>query len=154
MKPALQSKRRRRIVAELRRLAAINSGVLVPAVVIDRARSPRSPLHSVFQWDDTKAADEYRIWQARELIQRTFRVISVNGKEMKVQVFVSLKPDRNVPGGGYREMSFVLSNEDMRSQLLKQAIEEMKFFAEKYASLRELARVFQAIRSVRRKLHD
>jgi hypothetical protein len=154
MKPALSSKRRRRIIAELRSLAARNSGVLVPAIVIDRARSPRSPLHAVFQWDDTKAAAEFRLWQARELIQRTFRVISINGRGMKVRVFVSLKPDRYCAGGGYREMTFVLANRDMRCQLLKDAIEEMKLFSEKYASLRELARVFQAIRSVRKQLHD
>lgn len=152
MKATLPTKRRRRIIAELRRIASVNEGVLVPAVVVDRARSPRSPLHSVFEWNDLKASQEFRLWQARELIQRTFRVVSVNGRGMKVRVFVSLTPDRKLSGGGYREMTVVLSNSDMRAQLLKDAIDEMQLFEEKYSSLKQLIRVFRVMRSVRQRL--
>ena len=36
--------------------------------VVAAARDPLSPLHSKFQWDDSKAAHRYRLWQARQII--------------------------------------------------------------------------------------
>lgn len=44
-------------------------GRLTARSVLDAARDPESPLHSMFEWDDEKAADEWRIEQARRLIR-------------------------------------------------------------------------------------
>jgi hypothetical protein len=33
---------------------------LTEQIVVDAARSPDSPLHSLFEWDDAKAARKYR----------------------------------------------------------------------------------------------
>lgn len=40
-----------------------------PHDVVEAASHPGSPLNPFFQWDDTKAAAEYRLSQARNLIQ-------------------------------------------------------------------------------------
>jgi len=56
---------------ELEALAA--EGRLTPRDTVERARDPKSPLHSYFTWDDAKAADERRLDQARSLI-RSVRV--------------------------------------------------------------------------------
>ncbi len=37
--------------------------------IIERARDPQSPLHDIFEWDDTTAAIEHRLLQARQLIR-------------------------------------------------------------------------------------
>lgn len=37
--------------------------------VVNTARPPTSPLHPVFEWDNKKAADEYRLHQARHLVR-------------------------------------------------------------------------------------
>jgi hypothetical protein len=44
--------------AVLRALAACmnKDGILYPAVVVQAARDPKSPLHSLFQWDDSGLA--------------------------------------------------------------------------------------------------
>ncbi|BBY37516.1 hypothetical protein MMAN_16500 [Mycobacterium mantenii] len=48
---------------ELERLAAEHGDELTEQVVVDAARSPDSPLHSLFEWDDAKAARKYReVW--------------------------------------------------------------------------------------------
>lgn len=36
--------------------------------VVDAARSENSPLHSYFQWNDKVAADEFRLWRARDML--------------------------------------------------------------------------------------
>ncbi len=41
---------------------------LTPAVVLKEARNPDHPLHSRFEWDDSVAAERYRLEQARNLI--------------------------------------------------------------------------------------
>ncbi len=44
-------------------------GALTPAAVVDESRPEDAVLHSAFEWDDTKAAEEYRKGQAGTLIR-------------------------------------------------------------------------------------
>lgn len=48
---------------------ARKSGRLTPELVVRDAEDARSPLHSQFEWDDSKAAEQYRLEQARDLIR-------------------------------------------------------------------------------------
>jgi hypothetical protein len=41
---------------------------LTPDNVVQEARSPDSPLHDKFEWDDDVAAHQHRLYQARKLI--------------------------------------------------------------------------------------
>lgn len=43
-------------------------GNFTPTDVLDIAKSPKSPLHKYFEWDDSKAAHAYRLTQARHLV--------------------------------------------------------------------------------------
>ncbi len=49
-------------------------GVLTAAVVLDEARDPAHPLHDRFEWDDSAAAERYRLEQARNII-RSARIV-------------------------------------------------------------------------------
>lgn len=140
------------IVTELQRIAKKSGGILIPEKVVDEARSETSVLHDQFCWDDDKAAREYRIWQARQLIRTTVRYIEIDGKERSVRVFVSLMPDRDEDGGGYRDVIAVLSDKSMRRQMLEDALNELQSFEKKYANLKELAEVFVASKRARVKL--
>ena len=46
------------------------NGMLLAEDVLEAARDPESPLHPYFQWDDSAAAEAYRLSQASELIRR------------------------------------------------------------------------------------
>ena len=50
--------------------AIMVGGVLSPANVIEAARDPNSAMHGQFEWDDSEAAQAYRLQQARALIRR------------------------------------------------------------------------------------
>lgn len=132
------------IIQELNRIASRNGGILKPESVVEEARSSRSPLHSRFTWDDTIAAHEHRLYQARRLIRVTVSVIP-NGSSEEERVWVSLKQDQNNEGGGYRTLVSVLSDKDLRDQLLQEALQDMKYFKQKYSHLSELSKIFKAM---------
>ena len=131
-----------KVIAELQRIAAANGGILLPENVVEEARRKSSPLHSRFEWDDDKAAHEYRIWQARQLISVTVSFLPSKTQSPE-RIWVSLKEDRK-GAGGYRPLVAVLSDADLRQQLLSDALEDLEFFQEKYKKLTELAEVFSA----------
>ena len=84
------------IISELRTIAAKNDGLLKPEDVVESARPINSPLHTRFTWDDTEAANQYRLQQARQLIRTTIQYIEVDGKDQSFRVFCSLTPDREM----------------------------------------------------------
>ena len=135
-----------KIVGELIRLAEQHAGELQPAVVVEAARDEASPLHSHFEWNDTAAAAAWRLQQARQLINVVVRYEDVApGKSIPCRVFVSLMPDRQNEGGGYRLITSVMANDGRRLQLLADALAELRRVQAKYAGLKELADVFAAV---------
>lgn len=137
------------IVAELKRLAQAHGGELQPRAVVEAARSEDSPLHEQFDWNDSTAAHQWRLQQARQLIRTVVTYEQVgNGDKVPVRVFVSLTPDREHDDGGYRVSVDVMSDATLRGQLLSDARAEMIRFKEKYRQLQELAEVFSAIDNV------
>lgn len=138
-----------KVISELKRIAQENGGILQPETVVEEARKASSPLHSRFTWDDSEAAHNYRIWQARQLIRVVVEVLP--GTKESMNVFVSLTPDRERESGGYRVLTEVLSNSQTREILLRDALEELELFRDKYKKLKELAEIFAAIKKVRKK---
>ena len=92
------------------------AGMLVPTTVLDYARDPASPLHKYFEWDDTEAAEQYRIDQARQLI-RSVNITVPAQVPVRMRAFVSLASDRGTKGGGYRSTMDVMSKKKLRHQL-------------------------------------
>jgi hypothetical protein len=138
-----------KVIAELKHLAAANRGgeMAKAEAVINAARSKRSALHPYFPWDDSVAAHQHRLYIARTLLRVVVTYEKVNDKRsVACRVFVSLTRDRvNGDGGGYRVTHTVLSDPDLRAQLLDDARAEMKRFIAKYRKLTELAEVFAAM---------
>lgn len=130
-------------VAELQRLNHEQGGILPPEKVVQAAKPPLSVLHPYFEWNEGTAADNFRLWQARQLLRIVVRYEPRVGRE--VRVFVSLSTDRVKTGGGYRELITVLKKPNLRAQLLTDAIAELQRMRQRYADLRELAAVFAEI---------
>ncbi len=127
---------------ELERL--MNKDLLHPKAVIEAAESPNSPFHDNFEWDDSVAAEKYRVEQARQLIQ-SFKIYN---EELKINVraFTSLEMDRNNKGG-YRLTTEAMKAPDLRAELIRTALKELETVRNKYAHLQELAQVWEAIDS-------
>ena len=138
-----------KIVGFLKQLAENSGGALSPEEVVRAARPASSPIHDQFEWDDTEAAKRYRLMQAGELLRVSVEVIEPDGCDpYVVRAFTSLSPERG--GKSYRTSVSVLSNKEMRKQMLADALAELESFERKYATLKELSSVFAAIRKARK----
>jgi hypothetical protein len=137
------------IKEELTQIFQEHDGHLPPEAVVEFARNENTALHAEFEWDDTEAAHQFRLSQARKLIRLNIDVIETPNGNVSVPVYVSLVSDRR-SGTGYRALTDVMSDAEMRAQLLQQAIHELQRVRRKYESLRELAPVFSALDRVAR----
>ena len=133
---------------ELEAIRKQSGGVLQPADVIEYARDPDTALHGAFCWDDTEAAAQYRLWQARMVI-RVCVTIREEVKGPPIRAYVSLQEDRG--DVGYRLLDDVMSDAEMRAKLLSQALAELNRWKMRYQQLKELAPVFEAAATVQRR---
>lgn len=152
------------IADELEYIRKSNGGLLDPASVVEYARDEDTLLHNRFEWSDTKAAQEYRLWQARQVIRLELVVVrpQLDGRyefvapdeeeqkgDKKIRAFVSLVNDRrSEENRGYRPLTSVLNDEELRGQMLQEAKKEMVVFKRKYVTLNELSKVFAAMDEV------
>lgn len=121
-------------------------GIIYPERVVEFASNPDTALHGKFCWDDTEAARQYRIYQARQIIRVTVRMVEMPERKepMQVRAFVSLPEDRK-DTGGYRDIVAVLGSDDLRRQLIESAKADLSVFRKKYRDITELAEVNAAI---------
>ena len=129
---------------ELRALYRRHGSLDPETVVAWAAAHPESALHGRFLWDDTKAAHQYRLWQARALITDV-TVVHADGRVR--QEFVS--PVESRGEGGYQALVEVLDDAAKRALFLRQALEEFQRVSDKYADLEEFAAVRAALAKVR-----
>lgn len=118
-----------------------NAEQLTPDVVVADARSPCSPLHSFFEWDDSEAAEQYRLHQARNLIHSV--AVTYPATEARptrtVVAFVNIKTDDEQ---FYTSTVDAMSNGDYRAIVLKQAWRDLQAFRRRYGELAEFAQLF------------
>jgi len=107
--------------------------------VLDLARNPETELHRCFDWDDTVAAEKWRMEQAR-LVCRSLVVVvqKYETEPVKLRIFEHDHEEKV-----YRETRLTFRNEDQYSRLLNQAKTEMNQFTKKYRTIVELSGVIE-----------
>lgn len=119
-----------------------NNGHLTPRAVVDAARPEDSPLHPAFEWSDKKAAEAFREDQARYVLRQITVVIENGDNPKPVRAFLNvIEGDES----HYTSRAVVLSDADLRKQVLHRAWLELRAFREKYREYEELATVHSAI---------
>lgn len=119
------------------------SGEITPRDVVDDARNPNSPLHSFFEWDDSSAAEQYRLSQARCLIRSVVAVYTQPDKPaVRTRMYVHI----NEPGAQhYREVSHAMSRSETRNAVLRRAWRELQAWRKRYAILKEFSDLIEVI---------
>lgn len=122
------------------------SGALTADAVLNDAAAASSPLHHLFTWDDTEAADRYRQAQARQLIARVrVKVIAAEDSEpIRVRAYVSRreigKAGEDLPSGAYLPIEDVAGATDAQASLLRAIRRDIRRLRTKYAGTEELLR--------------
>ena len=128
------------IESEIWALEGADGMVRAETVVAWAEDHPDSELHQRFDWDDADAGPKWRLPQARQLIARF-----VIEQSTAHRTTVSLKLDR-ANGGGYRALSDVVGNIDLRAHAVNDALSELDRWRERFSHLSELNPVFDVIR--------
>lgn len=126
----------------LERIRQRDGGITADAVVAD-ARPATSPLHGAFEWNNRRAADEYRRVQARHLV-RSVVIRSIETKsEHPIRAFVVVRHEEG--GDVYTSTISAMQNEFERAQVLRRALRELDQCRRRYQALGELAEIWAAI---------
>ena len=116
-----------------------------PEQVLDKAKDSNSELHKCFDWNDTSAAEKYRLIQARDVIRHLIVVKHDDEDEREpVQFRVMLKNERTQESG-YKQTIVMVKDDDEYKKLLNQADAELHSFKQKYSCLSELADILALI---------
>lgn len=128
---------------ELEAIAQSNGGIVDPQSVVDASRSEDAPLHNLFEWDDSVAAEKYRVTQARFIIRNI--TVCEDAKPTVRQFVHAVQP-------GYVTIHTALKSEEMKAALLDRAVADMTAFRAKYRALEELCEVVDAMEKTEKRI--
>ena len=101
-----------------------NGDFLTPEMVVEKAKGKISPIHEFFEWDNSTAAEKYRIWQARYLLGRIEIIIKSDEGDDQVRAFLNISVKSADDGGerGYVTLTDVQENSDYLEIVLENAL--------------------------------
>lgn len=117
---------------------------LTAKALVDANRPSNAPLHGAFEWNNTKAAENWREHQARHIIN-CLEIVTQEREPVRAYFSISVKEP------GYEHIDAILRHTDSRQKLLQTALAELTAFKRKYAQLDELCKVFEAIEEMEEK---
>lgn len=119
------------------------NGDLTPALVVDAARDEDHPLHDRFDWDDSDAAEKWRINQAAHLIRsvKVTREIAPD-RVIHVRAFIArheLGAEDESPVGSYLPVQQVMESDILTSAWFRQLEREWKALKRRAGDCKEFA---------------
>jgi len=104
-----------------------------PQQIVDEARERGSAIKALFDWNDSTAAESWRCQQARHYLGRLEVVVVEQraGRATSSRAFYSV----NVGERGYMARDRVLSDRDLRLQVIATAKKELEIYMVKYGAV-------------------
>ena len=136
---------------ELEEIRKKNKGFLKPDDIVNYAKNKNTLLHKYFCWDNSQAAEKYRLQQAECIIRSVKIEIIPNSKKdeiITIREYVSLPNDRGV--NGYRQIDEVLNETKLKLQLIESIQKEFDSFRIKLKTISEVA--FKKSDSIKKEL--
>ncbi len=151
-KPDVGLKRERKQVEIDEALTELHErrGRVLPAELLVEAQAEEHPLHKYFEWDDSVAAQKYRLTQAHAIIIGS-RMAEVYRQQGDRRLVVEAEPTQvrrlvnAFAGEGYRMRNDVLADTDERKALVEKKLSILRGWCREAADIEELARLRTAI---------
>ena len=127
---------------------------LTPQQIVEQARKKNSAMHNIFEWDNSKAADEWRLHQARLLMCAIVTIKSDDGDGQPIRAFVSVSADQDDSEEGskkqrhYVSMSAAMSKAEWREEVLADARRELEGWSKRYQTYSELSKEVKMVRRI------
>lgn len=115
---------------------------VTPTEILEKAKDDTTELHKCFEWEDSVAAEKWRLQQARMIVCHL--VIKEDGEDAadKPEIRIFHKTDR---ADGYKSITFIMRDKTEYEKLLAQARKELRVFKQKYHNLSELEEILALI---------
>lgn len=118
---------------------------------LEASRPADSVTHDLFEWDDSAAAEKYRLHQSNMIINSITVKVSVDHKKEPIttRAFVNVLPEGGKEKAAFLRIDAALSDEEYKTVVLANAIRELHEFKRKYETYSELSQVITAIDSLK-----
>ena len=113
--------------------------------VVNLASDEGTELHKCFTWDNDKAADKWRLQEARIIVSNLKITYIKNEDEEPVETKVRVFYKNDSSKSSYKSTPFIVSEMDEHEKLLERAKRELEMFRAKYKMLTELNEIFEMI---------
>ena len=123
---------------------------LKPEEVVEYAKQHKdSELHKGFEWDTEKAAYQYNLIQARQIIYN-IRIIKTEDNNVDNTKKIEYTPYTHLDTiSGYKSIIEVYKNEDDYEQLKQQAYRDLLYWERKYQNIIEFEIIFKDIENLK-----
>jgi hypothetical protein len=124
-----------------------------PEDIVEVARPKTSPIHPMFEWRNDKAAELYRRAQARHFIGalQIVRVEFSDGPTVSNRAFFSVRTSNRT---GYIDHGRILSDRDLKRQVLETARQELENYIRKFGSIMALGNYVQRLQEIIDEMRD
>lgn len=124
-------------------------GQVTPESLLAESRDEGAPLHPCFEWDDAKAAESYRIVQARALIRNITVIVDTPQKQGEtVRAFVNISREQK---GAFVSIQSAIANNEQWERVMELAIMELQAFQKKYSVYAQMTDIVNDIEEVVKK---
>lgn len=117
--------------------------------ILADARKTSSPIHNVFEWDDTTAAEKHRRNQASSMMAG---LVIKNKRQQKTRAFVFVQ----IPGENRRKsyipLRSAMGRTELREQVIKQALKPLERWIASYGGRSELSFVKKRVEQLRQRI--
>lgn len=134
------------------------NGEVKPSELLDSARPKDSPAHNAFEWNNTKAGQEFRLIQARNWLRVVVIRTESEAPERLVHVPRVVSSGEESKEGSYKPATALIHNIDeferalnaamQRLNAARQSVEELRNVAEKSDKPERAAMVSQVSRAL------
>lgn len=133
-----------RIGEALAQISEANNNRLEPEAVVDAARPTRHILHRHFEWDNSIAAEAYRVDQARRIVRIVRVVDDADDDPAPRHAFVSITDGRS--GRSYVPHREIIDNAKLQALVLEAAERDLAAWQRRYSELVDLCQEVEALR--------
>lgn len=122
-------------------------GVVDPKTLVAAARPTKSPIHRYFEWNNTRAAEKYRLWQARNILLSIEVIINEKESVRAYHNIFMANDDRT-----YVSLDRARQSEDLWEQIIHNAMREALAWNSRYETYKELSKISKSIKHTHKTL--
>jgi hypothetical protein len=122
--------------------------------ILEEAKHKTNVLHDLFCWDNTKAANLWRMQQARVFINEIKIIIDSKEYYAFENVKIAVTSDGTTSIREYKSREEIITNEELRKQIIESAYSQLVYWKNKYENYKfpEFENVISEINSIKPKI--